>query len=464
MVLPCVFASARAAAQAPPQAPESIAVGDWRFTPSLQLRTRAEVRIDPVDVGPAAAATPGQPPTVVHDQGVVFERARLGIAVDKGPIHAQLTFQDTHVFGATQTAVFTPFEAFAEARTSSARPTWFRLGRQVIELGDGRLLGQSDWSPTPTTLDAARLHVPFGSRFDLDLFGALLDSPRPFGAELGDTATAPVGGDQLYGASLDDALFAMLKLQVYGLAKIARYSTESRARDFATARAVGETYTGSARGFTAHGERVALGPRGRLPARPRRAHHRPRRARSRGVRGRRAREQDLRAGRVDAQRPARRLVRLGRRRAGDDTYKQFDPILPDVHAFYGAMDVFAWSNIVDPNIRVTVAPFPETTVAVEYRYAQMVQANGEWLNGYLQSVGHSATNTSKELGHEIDGVITWSPWSSVSLVAGYSMFALGDGARALLASAGRGDVQSNGAVTTATLSHFAYLQATLRVP
>ena len=462
-----------ALAQSPPPAPEAIPVGDWRFSPSVELRTRGELRIDPVDVG-------GNGTPVVHDQGVVFERARLGLGVDKGAIHAQVTLQDTYVWGSpgplslggsppcTENAaactsnVFVPFEAYVEAHTSGARPNYFRLGRQPIELGDGRILGVSDWAPFPVALDAARLHLTKGA-IDFDAIAALLDTPRPFGAEFGDVAGPSAGGDQLYAAQLNFALFPLLRFQLYGVAKIARYDITSTARNFADARAVGETYTGAARlhgdgsgwkwavegayqvGHLAH---VNLGPQGL--------------------------DRQAYAAAAYVTKTLERVMltptlRLGVSYAsGDDgtgsTYKQFDPILPDVHSFQGAMDIFAWSNIIDPNIRVTVVPFPETTAAVEYRYAMMANAQGEWVNGYLQSVGQAPGNTSTELGHEIDGVVTWLPWPSVSLVMGYSMFVLGDGARAVLASVGRGDGPPSGPFNVTSLSHFAYLQATLRVP
>src|SRR5262249_49527010 len=141
---------------------------------------------------------------------------------------------------------------------------------------------------------------------------------------------------------------------------------------------------------------------------------------------------------------------------GADKYAQFDPLLPDVHAFHGGMDIFAWSNIVDPNVRVTVVPWNDTTFSVEYRYAIMAKARGEWLNGSLGLVGRAASdNTSTELGHEIDAAFTWLPWTPLSLVFGYSAFILGDGAKAVLAASQRGELDATtGKFAPASLSHF----------
>ena len=53
-------------------------------------------------------------------------------------------------------------EAWVEARTSSARPWFLRIGRQALTWGDGRLLGGADWSPVGRALDAARAHAAIG--------------------------------------------------------------------------------------------------------------------------------------------------------------------------------------------------------------------------------------------------------------------------------------------------------------
>ncbi|MEO8799829.1 MAG: alginate export family protein, partial [Polyangiaceae bacterium] len=167
-------------------------------------------------------------------------------------------------------------------------------------------------------------------------------------------------------------------------------------------------------------------------------------------------------------------IRLGASYAsGDDSpaggvgrtlYKQFDPLLPDVHAHYGAMDIFSWSNTVEANARVGIAPTRATTLELEYRYARLVRASGEWLNGYLQPVGQSNGKSGSELGHEVDVGFGWRPWVPFELRAGYSLFVLGDGAREIMAAEARGSQKANGLFSPSSTSHFAYLQATLTVP
>jgi hypothetical protein len=68
------------------------------------------------------------------------------------------------------------------------------------------------------------------------------------------------------------------------------------------------------------------------------------------------------------------------------------------------------------------------------------------------------------LGHEVDASLSWRPWPVLELVGGYSLFVLGDAARAMLAAVENESVLSNGSTVPASLAHFGYLQATLRIP
>jgi hypothetical protein len=92
---------------------------------------------------------------------------------------------------------------------------------------------------------------------------------------------------------------------------------------------------------------------------------------------------------------------------------------------------------------------------VEYRYLRLAEPGGAWTTGYLNQFVGVPGNTSADLGHEIDARLAWSPWVPVELMAGYSMLVLGNGARALI---------EGSALSPPSLAHYAYLQATLRVP
>ena len=106
--------SSPAAAQASPL-PDSFVVGAWTFRPSLDVRIRGEYRRHPFDAGgevydPTAVLAEDYESTLpkvastqpaVANQYFVTERARLGLAVDRGPITAAVTLQDARVWGDT---------------------------------------------------------------------------------------------------------------------------------------------------------------------------------------------------------------------------------------------------------------------------------------------------------------------------------------------------------------------------
>jgi hypothetical protein len=150
---------------------------------------------------------------------------------------------------------------------------------------------------------------------------------------------------------------------------------------------------------------------------------------------------------------------------GKSTFGTFDPLLPDVHTWHGAMDLFAWSNEAEVSAGATVVPWTDATASLEYRYARLAQAQAGWTSGNLVPIGRAgAGNTAVDLGHEVDAALRWLPWSPVALAAGYSFFVLGDGAKAVLAANRIGSPQPGGGLRGPGVSHFAYAEVTVAVP
>ncbi|MGH7329003.1 MAG: alginate export family protein, partial [Polyangiaceae bacterium] len=406
---------------------------------------------------------------------VIFERTRFGLGAERGPVGAQLTLQDARAWGTTpplaQEGVlasapssFGPSEAYLDVHSGNGpRATFLRAGRQAVQWGEGRLIGISDWSPTGRSLDAIRGKWATG-HWDFEALAVLLDAPRPLGQDLGEPQSAELtSGNELYGLRAAWTIDPLLKLEAFGIAEIARNGGGDSVLE--TARNSGETYVASLR---VSGDSRGLGY---------------------GAEG--AYEFGRAAALNDATRSAYALaahvgktfesiaiapsIRVGVSYAsGDDrapgivdtsrtTYKQFDPLLPDVHAQYGAMDIFSWSNTAEANARVGIAPTRVTKIEFEYRYAQLVKSAGEWLNGYLEPVGRTSS-PSASLGHELDLGFAWRPWIPLDLRAGYSLLFLGEGAQRIMAAEGRGEINANGSITVTGTSHFAYLQATVSVP
>lgn len=485
-MLVAALAPAPAAAQSPPEAKRTFDVGDFKLAPVLQVRTRGEYRGWPVDMGGREVQAGTGPATLdpyAEQTIALMTRARLGLGAERGPIKAQVTIQDARAWGGSQpTALVDPlgssfgvtgaYETYLEVHTTGpSRPSFLRVGRQSLAWGDGRLVGSADASPTARVLDGARGRWSVGA-FDFEGFAAFLDTPRPLGVAFADArATASTWGAQLYGVQVAWTIDPLLKLEATGLARVV--SPGALGGDgslFGAARAKGETYTaamrvsGDSKGWV-YGVTGAL--QGGTVDLPRSATDATLRTRERvayAVAGTVAKTFDGLVG-------SPTLQAGGAFASGDDgvgLYKQFDPILPDVHVHHGALNVLGLSNLLDAGGKLGVTPFKEGKVGIEYRYVALFNGRGEWLDGYLYAVGHPlpATGNSgvRELGHELDASFSWRPHPALDLSAGYGIFFLLDAAKQTLAIQRRGAVQADGRVKASDVTQMAWLSATVNVP
>lgn len=444
MTFALLFQTRPARAQVAPPAPERIAVGDWQLAPVAEVRVRGEYRHD----------LDGQ------DRGVVTERVRLGADVERGPIEARVVLQDARLWdlGASSDLIGQPgqfaltgaYEAWGEAHTTGVRPSFVRVGRQPITWGEGRLLGVADWSPTGRTLDAVRGRLATGD-WAFELLASVLSDPIPPPGALVGSAYG-----ELFGARAEWAIDPLFAVEVYGLARFAQLTPQTSVDG--TVR--GQTYTGALR---LHGGQRAWtwGAEG--------AYQLGRVALLSEDRGAWAA-----AGHVGYAfehallRPTvRASVSYASGDSGGSTYRGFDPLLPDVHTWHGAMDLFSWSNEEEASLRAAVAPWSSGLVTVEYRYARLAQPGGEWHSAYLETIGAGQgvgqpSNTSADLGHEIDVAIACSPWVPVHVTGGYSVAVLGAGAKALLLLEGAGAASGGGVAPS--LAHYAFAQASVLIP
>ncbi len=406
-----------------------MAIGDWQLTPVAEARLRGEYRHWLGD----------------EDSGLLVERARLGIDAQYGAsLEGRIILQDardldlgrgSHIVGGPlPLAVTGAYEVWGEAHSSSARPSYIRIGRQPVTWGEGRLLGTADWLPTGRTLDAVRGRLVVAAAA-FELLAAAITDPTV-------ASIAPYA--KLAGARAEVAFDPLLAFEAYVLARFAQDNPVPSLEGTV----MGETYTGALR---AHGSgrgwdygaegasqlghvdllaenRAAWAAAGHVAYTFERAILRP----------------ELRLGTAYASGDG-----------GGSTYRAFDPMLADVHVWHGSMDLVAWSNEAEVSVGAALETSTTSSASVEYRYARLAQADGTWRTGYMATVGAAPGNTRADLGHEVDAVFRWSPWSPVGLSVGYSFFLLGDGARAVLTAS---QIAIPGSV------HFAYAQATLRIP
>ena len=460
-----------ARAEAPPAPTQGFEVVGFTLRPLVEVRVRGEGRNAPFDSGGAiygstAVLSNGYGaavPTIIDTkapvdaQWLVAERTRLGLAIDRGPVTAAVTLQDARVLGNADTALLgpgqaalpslTPYEAYADAHTRSGRHAFFRIGRQRVRWGDGRLVGDDEWSHTGRSLDAIRGGVQLGD-LDLEAMAVMLAAPGALPpAVAGSRTAAPQGtGAELYALNAIWHLWPLLQLEATGLARIVREPSPASLTPSDTLVADGRA-SGDWRGFRYAVE--GAWETGRLAT----------------YGGNRPLSAFALAGKVALETSLPGHLTFGAQGAyasgggdGKDihaTERRFDPILPDAHLNHGRMDVYAWSNVVEAGGDVTLRPADEVTVAADYRLAGLASANGRWTSGSLTPIGASASNSSKLLGHEVDLVVDWSPWEALSLRAGYGVFILGDGAKNILTVANR---------TVPDVQHWGFFQTTVRLP
>ncbi len=461
-----------ASAQTTPPAKSTISVGDFELSPELEVRTRGEYRRNPVDMGGAGSGF------YTEDPWAVMERARVGLGAERGPLRAQVTFQDARVWGSTPaTATFGGtdafastgvYEAFIEIHTTNPspptstnvaapQPQYLRVGRQAIVWDGGRLLGNADFSPVARTLDAVRGHVGWRS-LDFEAFGAILDEAHPIGIGFGDPTGPYNGGAQLYGALASLTLDPLFRAQVYGLFRPHTSSSTTDtlvASPFSVSRAIGDNWTvalgigGDSKGWK-YGVTGALQLGHVAPSMDRLAY---------AVAGDVSRTFDG----IVLTPTAKIGAAFASGSDGSATqYHQFDPLYPDVQVNHGLLGAFAWSNIVDVHGSVSVVPVADLHVKAEYRYARTASTYGDWLDTYLVRAGAPVCQPnvnpcvgSQELGHEVDVVVSYRPWPALDVAAGYALLILGDGAKQMMLAQGRGPTD---------LSHYAFLQLTVNVP
>jgi hypothetical protein len=464
--------SASAAAQATPL-PESIAVGAWTFRPLVEVRLRAEYRRHPFDVGgdvyaPSAVLAEdynttlpklAEQQTAVKNQYFLLERSRLGLAVDRGPVTAAVTLQDARVWGDTGVGLvapgehglpaFAPYEAYLDVHTRSGRKVFFRLGRQAVTWGDGRLLGANDWSATGRSLDAARFGFQAGD-VDVELLAAMLATPGRYDDPSQPAPTAGMkrqllegSGAQLYGLNAIWHALPLLNVELTGLARVVREPVPSTLAPSNTF-VIDGRISGDRRGF-----RYAVEGAYELG-----------KVQGYGT------NRDLRAFAFAARASWETALpghltfgAQGAYASGDDgspngTQKRFDPILPDEHTLLSPMSLVAWSNVIFGGGTISARPIEELGLTAGYHYAALAQPGGRWTDAALAPIGAAPTSTSRALGHEIDAAIKITPWRPLEIETGYGLFVRGSGAREILFAAEK----------PATLQHWAYLQTTVRAP
>lgn len=444
-------------------------VDGWELRPLVEARVRGEYHVFPMHDGmfQQRSVLSSEPISTsidtVDDQILVWERVRLGLGVKKGPVTAQVTLQDVRsvgndmrgrrLAGQPDLPVTAPYEAYLDVATDD-RSVFFRLGRQEIVIGDGRLLGRSDDFPTGTTLDAARI---FGriDDFDLQAFAAMLVPP---GEKEGSSDFA--AGSQLYGLDGTWHIEPFFGVELTGLARLVREPLANdlltpsdvfvaAVRLFGDYRGVRYSVTGAfeggriaERGVEDTRTLIAGGVAGRVEWETALPWHFTFGAQGAYASGGQDDDGEI-VTRADGQQ-----VNLG-------TSHAFDPILPDTTAHFGPSGFYSWTNVIEGGLDVAARPIDELLFRLTYRVLGSADA-GNWFTSSLFPVG--TTPGTSLLGNIAAFDFRARPWPWLDLGAGYWIMVNTDAAKETFENARTFPVEAP------DFSEMAFLDARLRLP
>ncbi len=332
---------------------------------------------------------------------------------------------------------FDLYQAFAKLGDPKAFPLTLKVGRQELQYGNERLIGNADWNNVPRSFDAAKL------RYENELFWADAFVSRPVIPRANEFNPSN-GDDNFSGVYASTAkLLPKTETQLYFLAR----NTGVNA-----ATAVSDPLVGlpSPRDIYTVGGRLQSVP-GQLDGWDYEVEGAYQFGRFKNSPTSRSLEQDAFAAEVGAGHTWAEI--FGQPRVGleydyasgdnnpnDGKHGTFDNLFPTNHKFYGYMDFVSWQNIHDVHLTSSLKPTKHLTLTAD--------VHGFWLadtHDFFYSVAGAPRktggyginpNAGNYVGTEIDLVATYALKRYASLQGGYGHFFVGDYVNNSLSSAG----------------------------
>lgn len=105
----------------------------------------------------------------------------------------------------------------------------------------------------------------------------------------------------------------------------------------------------------------------------------------------------------------------------------FQNLFPTNHKFYGYMDLFSWQNIHNPSVTLSAKPHKTLSFTADLQMFWLATTNDAWYraNG-LTRARPITPSANPYVGSEIDLTVTWQPVKWANVLAGYSWFMPGD--------------------------------------
>ncbi|MFO1497236.1 MAG: alginate export family protein [Verrucomicrobiota bacterium] len=322
-------------------------------------------------------------------------------------------------------------QGFVKLGGGSDVPLSVKVGRQELSYGDERLIGAFDWDNIGRAFDAAKLRYEQNG-FWVDVFAGRVVLPDD------DRFDAPNWRDWFSGLYASTrSVCPRTELQFYVLADNAGVRSPKAVttavkgnspRDIYTVGARFQTLPGQLNGWDLNGE--FAGQFGDFEYAPGTAGV---------VAGKRldqlAYAAHLEGGYTFVQAQMKPRLALGLDHASGDNdptdqdHHTFVNLYPTNHKFYGAMDLLAWQNLIDPYLKASIVPVKNLSLALTYNafwlattsdFFYQVNQAPRTAGGYGLHPGNGSF-----AGHEIDLVATCQIRPYFQVQGGYGHFFTG---------------------------------------
>jgi hypothetical protein len=412
-----------------PEKPSPLSFANGLLTFDIQDRVRWEYKQDNFDFNDSVRT--------INDDNWVLNRLRIGLAIKPAPwlkIYAQT--QDARewlsdrpdfpgVFGADGDDTFDLRQAYIEIADYTQCPWGLKIGRQVLEYGDERLIGPADWTNLSRTFDAVKLTyrqkdwsidafagtvvVPTRGKFNQSDFlnGTETGREQIFSGIYFTTKALDFQTTELYALYLHENLSAPATLftpahdtdtNFFTLGVRAK-STPGKLGpwdyELEAAYQVGDVKGKDLSAFAGH---IAAGYNFNAAWKPRL-----------GL------EYNYATGDNDPL---------------DGDTETFQNLFPSNHKFYGFMDVFAWQNVHDLSLGLKFTPVKDVTVRTDFHAFWLASNDDVWYraNGStaVRPLTPAARGASNYAGSELDVVVSWKARKELTFEMGYSHFFAGD--------------------------------------
>ncbi|MDD5260973.1 MAG: alginate export family protein [Methylacidiphilales bacterium] len=458
---------------------EPIQFMDGKLVFDAQERLRMEMRNNTFDFNDSMKSP--------QDDTFLLQRVRLGILYKPAEwLKFYASGQDSRevfsnrpntpfVLGSEGDNTFNLREGNVEIGNLQNFPLSAKIGRQVLSYGDERLIGGFDWNNFGRTFDAAKITVQATQKLSIDIFAASVVEMEGYQPLQGDHTwqfnNSDPSHDKLIGVYATDknGLVSFQQTEAYFLYRgkdgnDPNYKLTPSAADnfsydvdqevYCVGGRVKSTSPGHLKGFDYEGDFAYEFGTGGLPA---------------TGKGGRGLENGLTLSAFAAHAAAGynwelapwtpRLgldyaVASGDSNPNDGKSESFMNLFPTNHKFYGYMDTFAWKNMHDPSINLTLKPNSKITLRLEQHVFFLYTNEDAWYRANavttVRTLNAAARNASTYVGQESDVTATYAYSKWLNFLVGYSHFWAGDYVRQTSPTRAQDDAE------------FLYVQTTLK--